>query len=205
MDNTTQSPEFKDVRELFRQAEAQVKVVENLRNALVVPAINQLRYAGYHVLAAITNQQSDCYDEDGCFNDSQHDDDNDDIKKAKCHCLRAIYDASEIGVSYCIDRINKFKIDYENTQITDIVQDYLDILADTKEAQTTLNSASMKKSRHEYAQACQEHVTVLAAHLDKLDLARVELNKKRRFDRRNFFLQIAGVLIGAVTLLFTLS
>jgi len=41
---------FEELYSLFRKAEAAMKVVEEWQGDLIVPSINQLRYAGGHLL-----------------------------------------------------------------------------------------------------------------------------------------------------------
>ena len=44
---------FETIKRHYRRAERAIKRCDSLANAVPTPALNQLRYAGYHILVAI--------------------------------------------------------------------------------------------------------------------------------------------------------
>ena len=47
-------PTFDTIKRHYRRAERAIKRCDSLADAVPTPAINQLRYAGYHILVAIS-------------------------------------------------------------------------------------------------------------------------------------------------------
>ncbi|WP_232629277.1 hypothetical protein [Methylobacterium sp. Leaf118] len=98
--------------------------VQLFRKAAGIPAINEMRYAGYHLRFA--------------FDDQAQLLDQDQLRKAGGHAQRASYEAAEAGLLLALDEINLFKEDYKNVIVTGDVKDYVAILADCAEAQSHL-------------------------------------------------------------------
>jgi hypothetical protein len=67
---------IEEVANAFSRAEEEIKKVEDLAGEVAIPAINELRYAGYHVLQALSGNSSEDQDEQ--------------FRRAKRHCERAI-------------------------------------------------------------------------------------------------------------------
>jgi hypothetical protein len=55
---------FAGLYELFRQAEVQLKQTEQIDRNLTIPAINELRYVAFHLLRALSEQDSTGFDAD---------------------------------------------------------------------------------------------------------------------------------------------
>ncbi len=81
-------PRIVEIRRLYDQADSLAREVGELRSEVQIPAINELRYAGHDVLLAITD--------DGAV-------DIEAFGKAKSHCERAMYEAAEAGIMFCLD------------------------------------------------------------------------------------------------------
>ena len=103
-----------EIKRLFDLAEKYIKDVEILRSDVQMPAINELRYAGHHILKAI--------DEDGNVSD-------DDIASAKSHCHRAMYEAPEAGIMFCLDRVKAFEEDYDDLVIGNVIDNYHELFS----------------------------------------------------------------------------
>ena len=41
---------LREVKELYCEAERQIKATEYIRNELIIPAVNELCHAGYHLV-----------------------------------------------------------------------------------------------------------------------------------------------------------
>ena len=89
-------------------SERKIKKVECLDKRIAIPAINELRYAGYHLVQFLKDN-----------------DRNGSLEKAKNHCKRAIYDASECGIVYCLERIDQFKDDYRLVEVAPVIPLYI--------------------------------------------------------------------------------
>lgn len=68
-----------------------------------------MRYAGHHLLQSI--------DDAGTV-------DIETLRKAKSHCERAMYEAAEAGIMFCLDSIKEFREDYRDVVVSDVIQDY---------------------------------------------------------------------------------
>ena len=87
--------ELDAVRALYDEAEAALKSYERITLTNLAPAINQLRYAGHHLLAATEGSDlSRC---------GRH------IMAAKRHCERALYDVREATVVFLLDEFRAFR------------------------------------------------------------------------------------------------
>ena len=64
---------------------------------LLFPAVNELRYAGFHASKALTL--------DG-------DDQKEAYESAERHCRRACYDAIDVQIQYCLCECRRFQNDY---------------------------------------------------------------------------------------------
>jgi len=91
-DSSSVTELLKEVQGLYDLAEKRIKQVEVIGQGLILPAVNALRYAGRHLVDAV-NFDTDCDPED-------------ELNKAKKHCRRSIYDASEAGVIFLRKKIS---------------------------------------------------------------------------------------------------
>lgn len=176
-------------RAAYEHATELAKSVQAFRDAAVVPAANELRYAGHHLLLAI--------DDKGCLVDQ------DQLVKARNHCRRAAYDAVEAGLSHALRQIKKFKEDYRTVQITPVVRNWMEILADTETAQEILGQARPEPENHQTDDHRRhlEQFEKLLPHVKILSYAREELNKSAKesaSDGRRFVITALLALLGIV-------
>ncbi len=120
------SSSLSEISELFSIAEEKIKLTQNLAGELGFPAINQLRYVAFHLLRAETAVDIDVK--------------NEEYRKAKNHCERAIYDAVESGIIYYLDKIRDFKEDYATVIIPEVLPDYIGICKEAVEANVFISS-----------------------------------------------------------------
>ncbi|MBF8274867.1 MAG: hypothetical protein HW380_3972 [Magnetococcales bacterium] len=176
-----------EVRKLFDKAETIIKQIESLENdALPVPPVNQLRYAGRHILNALSGKQSQ---EQGWYD-------------ARKHCLRAVYDGAQIGLSFFLRKIKDFENDYRAVTVVDVLPDFPNIIKEARKAQDLLANvdSDMKERLAEDCLICFES---LRNSVDSMDLARVELNKKVDRQRRTDRMVIWGLIFAAASVLLT--
>lgn len=176
--------------ELWEQAERDVKVSEQVESKLLIPSINELRYAGYHHIQALK-----------AGDDATR---LDELGKAQKHCQRASYDALELVVVYHLERIKKFRDDYRMVEITPVISDYQAHCRVVREVSDFLGSVQ-KDSREAHYREIRGQIKRIQETADALEDARPELNKaliaasKRRFSGRiTLAVAIAGVIVGAL-------
>ena len=195
-DNNSLS-DFKEIQHLYDTAERFIKEVELCHASVPFPAINQLRYAGHHLLKGlVSTEQSGLTDELG------------DVKD---HCHRAMYEAADAGLIYLLRVLKKFQSDFSDIPITPVVAEYPDILLTARKTKQQLSQGRLpRKSPKEQVEEYMAKFRELQDGVYKLESIRDELNKvkleKRKKDRR-FTLQllfwIITVIVGIGGLILT--
>ncbi|MDL2269251.1 hypothetical protein LJC71_08875 [Desulfosarcina sp. OttesenSCG-928-A07] len=184
-----------EIDQLFKLAEEKIKLVENL-DGLPFPAVNQLRYVAFHLLRAE-------FAPDEKHRESE-------LRKAKNHCQRAIYDASEIGIMHYLNEFALFQNDYRTTTITDVVPDYLEHRRLANEARNFAASITRKsisdhcENQDDQYQKSGEYFEALRKNNEILQEARPELGKKIQRNRRYFLFAITGLTVAILTLIVTI-
>lgn len=87
------------LRRLFKDAEDATHEAETLHADLPIAAVNQLRYAGQHILAAQTAEDAASARED--------------FLRAERHCQRALFDAYDSVAVFLLAEIAQFRRDYK--------------------------------------------------------------------------------------------
>lgn len=181
---------FQDLQKRFAEAESFIKEVELCERELPFPAINELRYAGHHLLKALVITDRDEF---------RH-----ELGEVEDHCHRAMYEASEAGIMYLIRLLKQFDRDYKDVVVSDTIPSVLEIRqlgaqAAAKLSRGRLNRKSPATQVHEYIEMFKK----LKDGVEILEANRNELNKvkKKEFrDSRRFVAQvlfwIAVVAIG---------
>lgn len=170
----------KQVRDLFQQAEIKLSEANHENGALLVPAVNELRYAGYHLIKALAAK------EEGPKNAASKKPNEPwrtELRKSKDHCARALYDIDDALLIARLEEIKDFRETFYRIEIDDIVQDeakdiggYVDILDAAREAKTF--SAKIRLEEKQYKQR-QRYYQKLSSHLKKLTVISDQLRNKR--------------------------
>ncbi len=155
---------FREVAKSFTEAERRIKLVEWV-DGTDVPSINELRYVSYHLLKAI--QHTDQY--------KQYE----ELKRAERHCMRASFDALELGMISQLEEVSVFKDDYKDFPVSDVLSGYFDKLAEVQRAQEFLATAAGGEFRDEYYDECERVLGELMDITRAFRSAREEINKKR--------------------------
>lgn len=192
--SSDQTPTPDDIHALeadWRAAEEQMKLAEHETRQFPVPPANELRYAGRHLLDALTLESVR--------------DRGDAIAKAKRHALRAKYDAAEIRILSLLDAIAQFKKDYSTTEVGPVVKDWQEIIQKAHDAQSRISENRRDDTRKDQRDR-DHHVFVecaaqLSGIVSRLDLARDELNKRLREQRRVAMRWALGIGLGVLGLL----
>ena len=181
---------FQDILKRYNNAESFIKEVELCASAVAFPAINELRYAGHHLLKALTSDDQD---------ESRH-----ELNDVEDHCHRAMYEASEAGIGYLLELLKTFELDYKDIPVRETVPEFLDIrlLGQTASAELC-NGRIGRTSPVEQVERYMQTFRELKKGTDKLEASRGELNKvklRQARENRKFIAQaifwIAVVLIG---------
>ena len=190
--------DFARIRNLYNEAERFIKHVETHQSEISIPAINELRYAGHHLLNSLASDDTSKF----CA----------ELRKAERHCQRAMYEASESGIIYFLDIVNEFANDYKDVPIPHVIQDYSNTLILARKARKQLqegrlNRASAEGQAGEYMDTFRE----LEGKIETLQASRSELNKVKVVQVKSYrrfmitmMLALIGVIISAITLLTNL-
>jgi hypothetical protein len=170
----------------FKKAEKAVKEVEYIHAELTMPAVNELRYAGYHVSNYLENTEL-----------------LDELNRAVGHCKRAIYDAYEASILYNIKEFRAFKEDYGTVVISDVLTDYTNLHYRVTTILEFLRSID-KETKDQHYEACKQHHQELKDIVIKLDSSREELNKKIRIERKKSFVAIASIALAVLSAVIAL-
>ncbi|PZQ44290.1 MAG: hypothetical protein DI551_10415 [Micavibrio aeruginosavorus] len=180
-----------ETRALYDKAEGAIKSIEHVVG-LDIPSVNQLRYAGRHLIDYASANCSDPLEE---------------IKKAKRHCQRAIYDANDASIQLLIHEVGAFQADYKDVEVTDIYPNYMGLLRAKTDAVNFLEQRRTDgQDRETVYSECEAHRTSLSAMVDEIPYAREELNKRVRRQRSDAIGQrvfnYTGLAIAVLTLVF---
>lgn len=182
-------PHIEEVRDLYFEAERALKKIEHLHHeGLVIPTVNELRYAGNHLLRAFQTQDSaEALQE---------------FEKAKNHCKRAYYDAIELGTLAYLEKFEQFTSDYRLVSISSVIPNYAEILHLVNSVKKFIADTT-KDERHLYYLDLEKHYNPLTSALELLDASRQELNKAMTLRRRAILSSVAFLIVAVVTLFFT--
>ena len=186
---------LKETLALYETADRFVREVGTFREDAVIPALNELRYAGHHVVQSIGA--------DGMVTNARQ------IRKAHGHCERALYEASEAGIMVAGRAIASFRKSYPGIVIRDVIKDYSDFRLLAKKAQVQVDAG--RANRESILGQTQEYMEMyrqLRDAVDVLDVSRDDLEAKIEINRkadRQFVLTLVtrislGILAAAVVL-----
>lgn len=171
----------------WRSAEEQIKEAEQETGDFPIPPVNELRYAGRHLLDAFTADSDEARQKE--------------FSKAQRHTLRAKYDAAEVRILSHLRSIMFFRDDYRTVEIAPILPDWQATLLLVREVQDRIREnrrddrLEKRGSDHglfvEYSARLKEHVL-------RLDVAREELNKKLELRRENTRRWAIGISVAIV-------
>ena len=189
-------PQLSEISELFALAEEKIKLIEHLGEGLTFPSVNQLRYVAFHLLRADKTTDENLKKEE--------------LRKAKNHCERAIYDAVEPGIVHYLEEIRTFQNDYRMVEITNIIPNYLDISRKADESSGFISERikdSISDRSNNQGDQYQEATSLfeeLKEAVKLLSYARPELNKKLRKYRLVFLVSVATLIVAAMGVIVSL-
>jgi hypothetical protein len=205
----TDQPELSAYRKTFLRADKFCREVQSFIAEAGIPAMNEMRYAGHHLLSSI--------DDAGTMTKPAH------LTKAINHAHRACYEAGEAGIIEALSRIASFKDDYRHVSITGVIPHYLTISDDAETARDRVGADREHVERLENAPISADDGTpevgllsvdyneymvtfsTLKKHCRTLDTAREELNKITSQERKGTQRFVIQVLIGVFAIAVTIA
>ena len=185
-----QEAAIREICDLYNLAEADLKAVGRIRNELVVASVNQLRYAGQHLVRALAAEDDAvvAYELDA----------------SKRHAQRAIYDVNDAAIQFYMYEIERFRTQHP-VNLNAVIPDYAEIIESVDRAHKHIREIEHANRRNRgmsYERARADVVALECAHR-KLVTARpdviAEMNRQNRVTRTTWlsiFLTVLAVLIG---------
>ena len=184
---------IQEIHTLFTKAENFCKSVEVFfSEGVVIPAINELRYCGKHLLDAHLAEDSRETEEQ--------------LRRAKAHCERAIYDAAEVAALLSLKAFSDFQSRYRKILIGDVIGDeYNTICKDFHQLRTmTREPAADEDKEQKYTELMQvaqkgmDHLTMLESQEEELKKALMAQQKTETARRKNQWGLWIGLFLSGV-------
>lgn len=172
-----------EIKRLYELANSKIKELEVLNQGLFVPPINELRYAGEHIVRAATADNEEAA--------------NNEINQAEIHCKRAIADSSEISVLYALEKLQQFQKDYRVIPISEHIPAYQEIIELGQKLQTLIIEKE-KISVDEFFNEVNKWLPVLVEKLSEIEKSREILNKELKKKQRHSKQWLIATFIGIV-------
>ena len=159
------SDRFHGLHAAYKKAEDALHSLGIEAGGVDTAAVNELRYAGRHLLNGLVSDDPD--------------DQAEQFLRSRRHCERALYEAYDSAIYYHFAQYDQFKADYRRIVISDVIPDFVSIEKTMKEARDFLDDARRDSDNREdyYRKAAEKHANVSEAS-KTLEAAREELNKK---------------------------
>lgn len=188
---------FLEYQKEYTDAEKTLKAHETeVDEGIIVPALNEFRYAGQHIARALAAKDMSVAIEN--------------LDQAIRHARRAKYDAHDAVIQYYLEQCKFFKEDYKFIQITSVVAAYNDDCVALASIQDEMAQEDRNK-REEYIACKIQQCEVAKRIYRRWDFARDELNKvmavETRERKRWFFIAgatVFGIIIAMITLVITI-
>ncbi|MGI6087441.1 MAG: hypothetical protein ACOYCD_05765 [Kiritimatiellia bacterium] len=186
------------VRYEFDIAEKALKRYERVGGVTLITAINQLRYAGRHIIDADADDITE-------KTRAEH------YRKALNHCRRAAFDAREATAVYLLDKIQDF---FEQSKTCDIdhitrfIPDYSDWLNKAAKAQKLLVTVGSLREVPDQTEIESAITDLLDFHSQirvkwgSINSVQAKADRKERLETRrfiiNFLLAVIGIIISII-------
>lgn len=192
---------FEHLYKAFEKAKDRIKKIthdiygpDNIEQTLAAPALNELRYVGFHIIRAISRLDRKEQEEE--------------LRRAIRHCERASYDIIEIGIAYQLGRLEYFREEFRQTPITATIKEWGHICESVNRINAELCEINrFDEAGEEYLIVAEEKLQQLLGITANLPQYRKELDKvQSRLLIRKFF-TLSGwaiAVLAALWLAFTL-
>lgn len=170
-----------ELKALYQFAKEKIFAIEEIGEGAFVPAINELRNAGEHILNASTASSSDRALAE--------------IAKAEGHCWRAISDCTDTAVMWSLKRLRKFQDDYRLLPVAEYVPAYGEILGLAQKIQAALADHQSKDIRQHY-QELERLLPQLVTRIREIEGTRSVLNEKLKAQQRKSKRWLVALALG---------
>lgn len=175
-----------ELHTLFSRTENRIKSMEYDGEGLDIPAINELRYVGFHLLKYLISSSES------------------ELDKAVNHAKRAFYDACESSVVLHLSKIKEFEEKYQSViSISDVIKDYPDRRAKAEQARRFLQDSDRQDKISFYAEA-EQHLEILENLSLVLFASKGDLDAKIRDQRKQVRRWAIGIAVGCASALLGL-
>lgn len=161
--------EFERLSNYFKDAERRLKLVEiDGMEGIDIPSINELRYVTFHIIEAFKHNNPTIQA--------------DELRKAQRHCMRASYDAMELGLLQKLEAIAAFKESNRDIVISSVIPDFSSDMSRVQEISDWIasDSSSGREEKERYYSECEEKYKELHSMTLKYDSMSDELAKARK-------------------------
>lgn len=184
------SQKLSDLHTLYSEAEEALKYFETLNRKVSVPSVNQLRYAGFHILKGLVNDALS-------FDEGLK-----ELDLALGHIKRALFDVYEHCALFSLDHIVKFNDDYRDIPVSPVIPDIVQVKGRVREIIEDLSRfKNRNEDRYLHFQSCRSHYKELEQVAYRLDSAREELNKIIEGKNRQKLYNIIMFLVALASLI----
>lgn len=150
-----------DFRAEYAQADIFCQKVQDFIREAGIPAMNELRNAGHHLLKSL--------DDSGNVSNQA------ELIRAVNHAKRACYEAGEAGILIALDEIHAFKEEFRGIRIGEAVPSYVAMMSEAQKArETILDSRTNGEDRSGDHKVRMEAFETLRDICRTLDVARPE-------------------------------
>ena len=193
-EDASDSPTIQQYRSAYDQANRFAKEMELFRSAVVIPAHNELRNAGYHFLRSVSDE--------GKIVDRK------ELGKAIGHCDRSMYEASEAGIFHALKIIDQFQASYGGLVLPDYLKNWRDILLTAFDAREAVTAGRPREEAVAIVSVYMEHFRKLKAACRQIDSSRSVVVAAARRETWLFWFRFvapvavlcSGLLVSAATL-----
>jgi hypothetical protein len=159
----------------FENAERLVVFVKGFTGKEAIPAISELRYAGYHLVQWFRSGEDN------------------DLLKAKEHSKRATFEAARYGIYFCSEEIRYFRKVYGGDILPSIIPDYAREMKEVEDLKASISQKN-NKSAEERVESCVEGLYKIKDIRDKLIVCQPDLNKKKRVQSIGIIGAVAAII-----------
>lgn len=186
------TPTIAEYRAEYAKADRFCQEVQDFVAEAGIPALNELRNAGHHLLKSI--------EDDGELKNPK------ELIRAINHAKRACYEAAEAGIIIGLDDVKLFQGDFRNVQISDIVPDYLEMMTQCEEArEAVIEVRTNDEDKSRDYQIRMDTFKTIKETCRKLQVARPELIKRMEFQQGEWQKFVITCLLSGLGIAVTLA
>ena len=147
----------RELRDLYNLAEADLKNVGRVKKELIVTGVNQLRYAGQHLVRALAD------DADANILNN--------IEAGVRHAKRAIYDINDSAIQYYVGSYMRFRSSFPRAVLAGIIgPDYHTAVQAFHNARRhTEITKDAQEDREQFYEEARQHVQSMKGAVDTLE------------------------------------